>query len=151
MKPLSEQLTELAARTKRSEDFVNAARTKNRAYLDDERETLKKSIATGKTRMNAGAGVAQDKTRTWWNDTRQSIDTLVAELRAERDDHRATHDAKKAERRAEDAEETRPTPSTSHSRCWTRRSTRWPTSILPVSTPTSAPRANSSDQRERRP
>ena len=104
MTPLSDQLTELAARAKRSEDFVNAARAKNRAYLDDERDTLKKSIAVGKARMNADAAVAQDKTRTWWNDTRQSIDARVAELRAERDDHRAAHDLKKAERRAEDAE-----------------------------------------------
>jgi vacuolar-type H+-ATPase subunit I/STV1 len=105
MKPLSEQLTELAARAKRSEDFVNAANAKNRAYLDDQRETLKKSIATGKAQMSADAAVTQDKTRTWWNDTRQSIDARVAELRAERDDHRAAHDLKKAERRAEDAEE----------------------------------------------
>jgi hypothetical protein len=105
MKPLSEQLTELAARAKRSEDFVNAARAKNRAYLDGQRETLKKSIATGKARMNADAADAQDQTRTWWNDTRQSIDARVAELRAERDDHRVAHDLKKAERRAEDAEE----------------------------------------------
>jgi hypothetical protein len=105
MKPLSDQLTELAARAKKSEDFVAAARAKNRAFLDDERETLKKSIATGKARMDADASVAQDKTRTWWNDTRQSIDARVAELRAERDDHRTAHDVKKAERRAEDAED----------------------------------------------
>jgi hypothetical protein len=93
MKPLSDQLTELAARAK------------NRAYLDDQRETLKKSIATGKARMDADAAVAQDETRTWWNDTRQSIDLRVAELRAERDEHRAAHDLKRAERRAEDAED----------------------------------------------
>jgi hypothetical protein len=105
MKPLSEQLTELAARTKRSEYFVTAARAKDRAYLDDERETLKKSIATGKARMHADASVAQDTTRTWWNDTRQSIDARIAELRAQRDDHRAAHDLKQAQRRADDAEE----------------------------------------------
>jgi hypothetical protein len=104
MKPLSEQLTDLAARAKKSEDFVDAARAKNREFLDDERETLKKSIAKGKARMNADASVAEDKTRTWWNDTRQSIDARVAELRAERDDHRAAHDLKKAERHAEDAQ-----------------------------------------------
>ena len=105
MQPLSEQLTELAARAKRSEDFVNAATAKNRAYLDDQRESLKKSIATGKARMSADAANAQDRTRTWWNDARQSIDARVAELRTERDDHRATHDLKRAQRRAEDAEE----------------------------------------------
>jgi hypothetical protein len=105
MKPLSEQLTDLAARAKRSEDFVDAASAKNRAYLDDQREALKNSIATGKARMSADAAVAQNTTRTWWNDARQSIDARVAELRAERDDHRAAHDLKKAQRRAEDAED----------------------------------------------
>jgi hypothetical protein len=104
MKPLSEQLTDLAARAKKSEDFVDAARAKNRAYLDDERDTLKKSIAVGKARLDADAAVAQDETHTWWNDARQSIDARVAGLRAERDDHRAAHDLKKAEHRAEDAE-----------------------------------------------
>jgi hypothetical protein len=53
--------------------------------------------------MSVDATVAQDKTRTWWND-RRSIDARVAALRTERDDHRAVHDRKKAERRAEDAE-----------------------------------------------
>jgi uncharacterized protein with WD repeat len=105
MKPLSEQLNELAARVKKSEDFVNAAREKNRAVLDDERQALKTSIADGKARMDADEAAAQDKVRSWWNETRQSIDARVAKLRAERDDHRAAHDLKKAERRAEDAEE----------------------------------------------
>jgi hypothetical protein len=105
MKPLSDQLTDLAARAKKSEDFVDAARAKDRAYLDDQRETLKKSIATGKDRMADEAAAAQDKTRSWWNDARQSIDTRVGELRTERENHRAAHDLKKAERRADDAED----------------------------------------------
>jgi hypothetical protein len=105
MKPLSEQLDELAVRAKKSEDFVSAARAKNRAYLDDERETLKKSIASGKARLTTDAAVAQDTTRAWWNDARQSIDARVAALRAERDEHRAEHDVKQAERRADDAEQ----------------------------------------------
>jgi hypothetical protein len=105
MKPLSEQLTDLAARAKKSEDFVTAARAKNRAYLDGERESLQKSITIGKERMSADAAVAQDKTRSWWNDARQSIDARVGELRSERDNLRAAHDLKKAERRADDAED----------------------------------------------
>ncbi|HZC51992.1 MAG TPA: hypothetical protein VE441_05800 [Mycobacterium sp.] len=105
MKPLSEQLSELAARVKKSEDFVNAARDKNRAYLHDERQTLKTSIADGRARMNADGAAAQDGVRSWWNETRESIDARVATLRAERDDHKAAHEVKKAERRADDAEE----------------------------------------------
>jgi hypothetical protein len=105
MKPLSEQLNELADRAKKSEDFVDAARAKNRAYLDEKRETLKTSIANGEARMDADAAAAQDTVRSWWNDTQQSIHARVAQLRAERDEHRAEHDLKKAERRAEDAEQ----------------------------------------------
>jgi hypothetical protein len=105
MKPLSEQLNELAQRVKKSEDFVDEARAKNRAYLDDERETLKTSIADGKAQMRADAAADADETRSWWNDTRQSIDARIAELRSERDDHRAAHTLKRAERRAEDAEQ----------------------------------------------
>lgn len=105
MKPLSEQLNELADRVKKSEDFVTAARAKNRALLDEERQTLKTSIANGKAQMDADAADAADQTRSWWNDTRQSIDARIAELREERDDHRAARSVKRAERRADDAEQ----------------------------------------------
>jgi hypothetical protein len=105
MKPLSEQLNELADRVKKSEDFVSAAQAKNRAFLDDQRETLKTSIDNGKAQMKADAAADADQTRSWWNDTRQSIDARIAELRAERDDHRAAHTLKRAERHAEDAEQ----------------------------------------------
>jgi hypothetical protein len=104
MKPLSEQLTDLAARAKKSEDFVAAARAKNRDYLDGERTSLKNSISNGKARISADAAAAQDKTRTWWNDARQTIDARVAGLRAERDNQHEEHGLKKAERRADDAE-----------------------------------------------
>jgi hypothetical protein len=105
MKPLSEQLNELANRVKKSEDFVNAARAKDRAFLDNERETLKTSIDNGKAQMKADAAADADETRSWWNDTRRSIDARSAELRARRDDHRAERTLKRAERRAEDAEQ----------------------------------------------
>lgn len=105
MKPLSEQLSDLAERAKKSEDFVNGARAKNRAFLDDTRATLKTSIADGNAQLNADAAAVADETRSWWNETRQSIDARIAELRAERDDHRAARTLKRAERHAEDAEQ----------------------------------------------
>lgn len=104
MKPLSEQLIDLADRVKKSEDFVNAAMAKDRALLDGENERLKTSIANGKAQMHADAASAQDATRSWWNDTRESIDARVVELRTARDDRRAEHSLKRAERRADDAE-----------------------------------------------
>jgi len=105
MKPLSEQLEELSERAKKSEDFVAAARAKNRTYIAEEREELKKSIATGKAQLNAAASATTDKARSSWDDVRGSIEARAAKLRAEREERHAEHDLKKAEHRADDAEQ----------------------------------------------
>jgi hypothetical protein len=105
MKSLSEQLTDLADGAKKTEDFVDAARVKNRAVLDAAHESLKTSIANGEARVDAEAAAAEDTARSWWNDTRQSVHARVAQLRAERDDRHAARDVRKAERRAVDAEQ----------------------------------------------
>ena len=105
MKPLSDQLTELAARAKQAEDFVTAARAKNRAFLDSQRETLKSSIDDSRARVEAGAAAVQDKTESWWGETRSAVENRLASLRVERDEHRAERDVNKAERRADDAEQ----------------------------------------------
>ena len=68
VKPLSEQLSELAARVKTAEDILAAANQKDRAALESQREQLKSSINKakdqGKTRRrHAGSGailVGQD-------------------------------------------------------------------------------------------
>jgi hypothetical protein len=104
MKPLSEQLTELSARAKQAEDFVDEARSKNRAFLDSQRETLKSSIDESRARVDTGAAAVQDKAESWWGETRTAVEDRFASLRAERDEHRAERDAKKAERQADDAE-----------------------------------------------
>jgi uncharacterized phage infection (PIP) family protein YhgE len=105
MKSLSEQLNDLAAGAKKTQDFVTAARAKNRAILDQAHESLKTSIANGEARIDADTAAAEDTARSWWNDTRQSIHARVAQLRAEREDHHAARDVRKAERRAEEAEQ----------------------------------------------
>jgi hypothetical protein len=48
VKPLSEQLSELAARVKTAEDILAAANQKNRAALESQREQLKSSINKAK-------------------------------------------------------------------------------------------------------
>jgi hypothetical protein len=55
MKALSEQLTDLAARSKKTEDVVAAARDKNRAELESQRDKLKTSIADGNTKAHERA------------------------------------------------------------------------------------------------
>jgi hypothetical protein len=105
MKPLSEQLTDLAARSKNTEDVVAAAQEKNRARLESQRDKLKTSIAAGTADAQKRVAADESKTQQWWNDTRSSVDARFAAMRAEADERRTEKDIKKAERHAEQAEQ----------------------------------------------
>jgi hypothetical protein len=105
MKALSEQLTDLAARSKNTEDVVAAAQEKNRARLESQRDKLKTSIAAGNAEARQRAAGDQAKTQQWWSDTRSSVDARFAAMRAEADERRTEKDIKKAERHAEQAEQ----------------------------------------------
>ncbi|MDX6249616.1 MAG: hypothetical protein QOF10_2976 [Kribbellaceae bacterium] len=105
MKALSEQLTDLAARSKKTEDVVAAAQEKNRARLESQRNKLKTSIADGNAKARERAASAEGKTQQWWNDTRSSVDARFATMRAEADERRTEKDIKKAEHHAEQAEQ----------------------------------------------
>jgi hypothetical protein len=74
MKALSEQLTDLAARSKKTEDVVAAAREKNRAKLESQRDKLKTSIADGNAKAHERAASAEAKTQQWWSEARSSVD-----------------------------------------------------------------------------
>jgi DNA repair exonuclease SbcCD ATPase subunit len=104
MKPLSEQLSDLAARAKQAEEAVATARAKNRAALESERDRLKSSVTTAKTKAQANTAAAQEDARSWWDETRADVNERFEGLRAKRDAHRAERDLTKAENRADDAE-----------------------------------------------
>ena len=103
MKPLSEQLSELAARVKTAEDIVSAANEKNRAALESQREQLKSSISKAKDQARTDAATT-DQAQSWWDKTRADVDQRFDTLRAKRDEHRAERDLKRAQNRADDAE-----------------------------------------------
>jgi DNA-directed RNA polymerase alpha subunit len=105
MKALSQQLTDLAARSKKTEDVVAAAQEKNRARLESQRDKLKTSIADGSAKARERAASAEGKTQQWWSDTRSSADARFATVRAEAAERRTEKDIKKAERHAEQAEQ----------------------------------------------
>ena len=105
MKPLSEQLTDLAARSKNTEDVLAAAQEKNRARLESQRDELKASIDAGNAEARQRAEADEAKTQQWWNDIRSSVDAQFATMRAEADERRTEKDIKKAERHAEQAEQ----------------------------------------------
>jgi hypothetical protein len=105
MKALSAQLTDLAARSKKTEDVVAAAKEKNRARLESQRDQLKTSIADRNARAKARAASTEAKSQQWWTDTRSSVDARFATMRAEADERRTEKDIKKAEHHAEQAEQ----------------------------------------------
>ncbi len=105
MKPLSDQLTDLAARAKSTEDVLAAAQERNRARLESQRDELKASIAAGNAEAQQRAAADEAKTQQWWNDVRSSVDAQFATMRAEADERRTEKGIEKAERHAEQAEQ----------------------------------------------
>jgi hypothetical protein len=105
MKALSEQLSDLSDRAKKTEDVVAAARSKNREQLENERTQLKASIADGNAKVKDSAAAAKGKADNWWSETRLSVDERFTALRAKADERRAERDIKKAEHHADQAEQ----------------------------------------------
>lgn len=101
MEKLSDQLSQLADRTKQVEDTATAAKAKNRAQLETTKTSLKASLDA------VGAKTDEAKTRTqgWISDVHDSVEQHFADRRAASVEHKAERDLKRAERRADDAEQ----------------------------------------------
>jgi chromosome segregation ATPase len=104
MTPLSAQLNDLSVRTKKTEDLIAATREKDRNKLEAHRAELEATIQAGNERVVEAVDGAKDAASTWWDETRASVDSRFATLRAKAETHRAERDAKRAERQADDAE-----------------------------------------------
>ncbi|MCW2670878.1 MAG: hypothetical protein JWO27_2775 [Frankiales bacterium] len=102
---LSDKLSDLAARSKKTEDLATAARQKDRAKLESQRDKLNTSIAANNAKAKERAASAKGETQQWWNDARSSMDKRFATVRAAADERRSERDMKKAERQAEQAEQ----------------------------------------------
>jgi hypothetical protein len=100
MQPLSKQLQDLSDRAKRTEDVVDAARSKDRQKLAQQKADLEASIAAAGTEASA----TRDKLSTWWADTRASVDERFASRRAKVEERHLEHSLKKAQHQADDAE-----------------------------------------------
>jgi hypothetical protein len=105
MKKLSEQLSDLSDRAKRTEDVIDAARTKDRARIEAQKAALTSSVAAGKARVAEGAGEAKSDVQSKWNDARDSLDARFATIRANAEERRTERDLKRAEHRADAAEQ----------------------------------------------
>jgi hypothetical protein len=105
MRALSEQLSDLSVRAKKTENVVAATRTKDRERLERRRAKLTSAIAEGKAKAEEQAAAAKGAAAAWWTDARSSMDQRFAEMRAAADERRTERDVKQAERHADAAAE----------------------------------------------
>ena len=101
MDKLSDELSQLADRTRNVEDTATAAKAKNRAQLETTKTQLKASLDAVGTKTEEAK--AQVKSRA--SDLHASVDKHFADRRAASAEQKAERDLERAERRADDAEQ----------------------------------------------
>ncbi len=105
MKPLSEQLTDLAARAKKTEDFVASAEESNRKQLEQDRADLKAAVAAGKANAQQDAATVKQETSQAWDEVGSSVDHWLDKVRAAANERRSERNIKRAQRDAEVSED----------------------------------------------
>jgi hypothetical protein len=105
MKKLSESLMDLAGRVKGLEASATAVQEKNRAALQARREQLETAIEREKRDIEEATAEAKEEARSWWSDTKASIERQVAEMRGDFEKWQAGLKEKNAEQAAKDAED----------------------------------------------
>ena len=105
MKPLSEQLADLSARAKKAEDDAAAARTEQRAKVQDRVDKLQADTAARTAKVTAAGMAAKDAVVGQWQTLQQQAKANNDRIRADIDAKKAEHEKKQAERKAERAEE----------------------------------------------
>ena len=105
MKSMSESLYELAGRIKTLEDSAAAVREKNRAALQTRRGEIEKTFDSEVKEFEAAATEATAAARSWWADTKGSIERQIAAMRADFDKRQAERRKERAQRLAEIAED----------------------------------------------
>lgn len=105
MRKLSESLLDLAGRVKNIEDSAAAVQEKNREKLQARRDELDAAIEQEKIELQAAAALAKEDVRSWWSETKSSIERQINSMRADFEKWQGDMKEKSAERAAENAEE----------------------------------------------
>jgi len=98
---LSDQLTELAARTKNAEEHAAAAQGKAKADLQADVETARASAQDRAKKLRESAEASKNRLSVWWYDLQRTWNEHVAKIREDIDAKRTAHDVDRARRRAE--------------------------------------------------
>jgi len=104
MKALSEQLSELSIRSKKTEDVIAATTQHDRAKLETHRAALRSVITTGTVAAKDRASAATDVASAEWADARASVQRRFATIRTNADARRVETGIKQAEHHAQAAE-----------------------------------------------
>jgi hypothetical protein len=105
MRTLSESLLDLAGRVKRVEDSAAAVQEKNREKLAARRDELEAAIEQQQIELEATAALAKEDARSWWSETKSSIERQINSMRADFQKWQAELKEKNGQRGAENAEE----------------------------------------------
>jgi hypothetical protein len=105
MKRLSDELSELSVRTKKTEEVIDAAVARDRAKLQARLDTLKSAVAEQTGRASERMAKARTDVETKWGELRTTLDSHFADMRAKAEQHKVERDIRRAEHRADDAEQ----------------------------------------------
>jgi hypothetical protein len=101
---LSDQLTKLAARAKEAEDRAEAAKTEERAQLEQDVKAARKTAQAQAEELGKAAEDGITAYSDWWDNVQKSWNDHIAVIRRNIDEKRAEHDVDAAKRAADTAE-----------------------------------------------
>jgi hypothetical protein len=102
---LSDQLNDLAVKAKQVQDRVAAAKQKTKADLEGDVENARASAQAQADALHTKAEANKGKISAWWDKMERSWHEHVAAVRKGAQDRKAGHDAKAAQRAAEQADQ----------------------------------------------
>jgi hypothetical protein len=105
MKPLSESLSELSVKAKGAEDAAAAAREESRDKLEARLVDLRSSAEQRRAHLEQAAIEAKESAASRWDELRSSVNAHLERIKTDFDARRQTLDVKRAQRRAESAEQ----------------------------------------------
>jgi hypothetical protein len=101
---LSDQLTELAARTKKLEDAAAANKAKTQAQLEQDREKLDAHMQAQAQKIESSVDKTQADAQAWWTETTKRFEQRRAEVRAKMGQHKAERKLDRSEHNADNME-----------------------------------------------
>jgi hypothetical protein len=102
---VSDQLSQLSARTKELEDRAAAAKSKAKADLQQEVASAREAAQVQGDALRKSAEAHKGNISAWWDSVGRSWNDHLAAVREDFDDKRAAHDLKTAQKRADNAED----------------------------------------------